>query len=221
MAPIARVAGALIAILFLLVIQPNDAEETNFRTCKDTSFCRRNRNSKTFKSQNYKIKPDSVNINKENNLITAKLANNRHKLQEPLNVEVSILHSNTGPIFRVRITEEKPLYARYEVKDVLQTLKPSNTAKCQRSAKGVECFDGIHSVTVVFSPFHVKLSTNKKPVLFCNGQAKMMFEQYRKDKIVRPKDKKDLKKPSEMPFPYDVSGMWEEKFKDFTDTKLR
>lgn len=91
--------------------------------------------------------------------------------------------------------------------------------------------DEVKGLKVVFSPFSASLLLNGKVAVGLNTEGMMNFEQYReknpKPTALPAEEGQEAPAPpviledKDMPFAYDVPGMWEEGFGGHTDTKPR
>ncbi|XP_031467814.1 neutral alpha-glucosidase AB-like [Phasianus colchicus] len=86
-------------------------DRSNFKTCEQSSFCRRQRSFQPGRSP-YRALLDSLQLSPES--VTVQVVNEATKV--PLQLELQALHSN---ITRLRLRELRPLRPRYEVPDVL------------------------------------------------------------------------------------------------------
>lgn len=123
----------------------------------------------------------------------------------PLKLSIDIIQNG---MVRLRINEdpEKALFQRFKLDDIItpSTLEPFNgeiTSTIEKDSALV-VYDEF-TLTITFNPFRLTLGRSGSEVISLNPNDKLHFEQYR------------LKQDEE------EDGVWEEKFKAFTDTKPR
>jgi alpha 1,3-glucosidase len=182
-------------------------KEHEFRYCKDSSFCRRQRKmdgsnaANTFKLAGVTMQPD--------NSVAGELAN---ELNDKLSLKVSILE--TG-IVRLTIDEPNPKAggARHQVKEVLVGDVTHKMVKGELSVKnGVATYkSGPHELAMHLapSPFKATLTFEGKSVMELNERNLMKWESRR--------NKGDAGALED--FSGDNDGLWEESFNAHRDSK--
>lgn len=226
--------GSLLAIVavFLLVGVSIAVDSSKFRTCSQAAFCDRNRDVNKFVPQDYSVVASTVAYDAASGTISADLANNHHPLQDHLACKIQLLQNNVA---RFSVREKNPKHERFEVPDVLESasMTPDSSAKFERSDAGFTLTYGgegnVRTLKVINSPLKVELLLNGQNAITVNNKGKMNFEQSR-DKNPRPvaPPAEEGKDPApaaaeladkDMKFPYDLDGMWEEKFQSHHDSK--
>lgn len=219
--------------LFFFCIYVNAVDKSKFRTCDQTAFCKRHRN--THIVQEYFIEPSSVTFHEKESLVTCDLKNGKWPLQPSLSLNIQAI---ANAVTRVSVREHKETAKgeRYEVQDVLEkdALTPlaAKTVKFTQSkehlslsyvSEGEEEEKQEYETLVTLSPFSVTLKLNGESVLVVNGDQKMNFE------ILREKNPKPEENGGEgeggavgeQVYPYDEEGMWGENFKEHKDDMPR
>jgi alpha 1,3-glucosidase len=169
----------------------------DFRTCAQTSFCRRNRayadkaTTGSFISP-YNVVKDTINI--ENGIVSGELINTDNEVS--FIFEIHLLINN---IARIRINEKYPLKPRYDgAKSWSLIQEPSNTLEYTEDPStgkdGVTSLsfgvDRNHKVIIHHIPFHVELLINDEPVIVFNNRGFFNFEHLRKkdDPVNQPEE---------------------------------
>ncbi|GBB86982.1 hypothetical protein RclHR1_13430006 [Rhizophagus clarus] len=208
----------------------------DFRTCAQTSFCRRNRAyadkaiSNSFVSP-YNVVKDTINI--ENGIISGELINTENKVSFVF--QVHLLMNN---IARIKINEKYPLKPRYDgVKYWSLIQEPVNTLEYTENPSTGK--DGVTSlsfgvdrnrkVIIYHTPFHVELLVNDEPVIIFNNRGFFNFEHLRKkdDSVNQPEEliiqseintEKEIQ-TEEKKEERSEEGLWEETFNGKIDSK--
>ena len=124
-------AAKYLAAIFVILFNTSRAVDRNkFRTCQQSSFCRRSRGMEPGQTI-YSLDPTTVNqINGAQ--IEALISHNEDRFR----LEVSALKNSGG--FRVKIREAFPLVPRFEVPEVLVSSAPEleDDLKISKDEKG-------------------------------------------------------------------------------------
>lgn len=110
--------GILITTLLLVDISQS-VDRNNFKTCEQSSFCRRCRKVPADNSK-FQLVPGTLNTYSDS--ITVDLVNKEN--EHLYVVKVGALKDNT---FHLVIDEKTPLYARYRVVDALKGTPATDT----------------------------------------------------------------------------------------------
>lgn len=208
----------------------------DFRTCAQTSFCRRNRayadkaTSSSFISP-YNVVKDTINI--ENGIISGELINTDNKVS--FIFEIHLLINN---IARIKINEKYPLKPRYDgakywslIQEPFNTLEYTENPSTGKDGVTSLSFgvDRNHKVIIHHTPFHVELLVNDEPVIIFNNRGFFNFEHLRKkdDPANQPEE---LTIQSEINAEVEIQteeekeekqeeGLWEETFNGKLDSK--
>uniref|UniRef100_A0AAY4DM90 Neutral alpha-glucosidase AB n=1 Tax=Denticeps clupeoides TaxID=299321 RepID=A0AAY4DM90_9TELE len=208
---------------FLGVAQAVD--RSNFKTCDQSSFCKRQRDIKAGQSP-YRALLETMELT--NSRLTLQLINDNNKVRLLLE-----LYRLQGNMTRVKINELKPLKPRYEVPDVLIQDPPTEPLSVvAQDENGVVLSLGADEQRLIVSarPFRLDIVEGPKVLLSLNSRGLLVFEHLRLRKDTKSQDDAEdgegaekteqqaaegdqLKEEEELP------GTWEETFKTHTDTK--
>ncbi|KAM6953642.1 neutral alpha-glucosidase AB [Aplochiton taeniatus] len=196
----------------------------NFKTCEQSSFCKRQRALQPGQSP-YRALLETMELTKSK--LTLQLINDNNKVRLLLE-----LYRLQGNMTRVKINELKPLKPRYEVPDVLIHDPPTEPLSLlSQDENGVVLSLGVESQTVIVSarPFRLDIMEGREVLMSLNSRGLLAFEhlRIRKDTQADPEAEKkeegdpaanqEADKAAEEEKVED--GMWEETFKSHTDTK--
>ncbi|XP_065068452.1 neutral alpha-glucosidase AB-like isoform X2 [Rhopilema esculentum] len=159
-------------ILCLLIESTISVDRNNFKTCQQSSFCRRNRGIQEGNSP-YSILQDSVKFDSDS--IKANLLNSKNNVSLALTIEP--LEKNTA---RIRVRESNPIRPRYECKDSLDK-EPAKVSYTKEKEDATGCsikFDG-NSIALTYKPFRLDFFQSGDLVLTMNSRGLMNFEHYR------------------------------------------
>ncbi|XP_004521723.1 neutral alpha-glucosidase AB isoform X2 [Ceratitis capitata] len=186
-------------------------DQTNFKTCDQSSFCRRCRNVKPDNTK-FALVPGTLNIYSDS--ITADLQHKDNKHLFSLKLE----GIEKGDTFRLLIDEKTPLKPRYRVVDSLKEIPKPGSIKVQEGQGELTITSGSNKAVVVADPFRIDFYQNNVLTVSVNAKGLMTFEH------LRPKpqelgtdspDANEVKSSDEITDP----GAWEENFKSHHDSK--
>uniref|UniRef100_A0A182QSP4 Glucosidase II subunit alpha n=1 Tax=Anopheles farauti TaxID=69004 RepID=A0A182QSP4_9DIPT len=217
-----RPAYTILGLCFVLALVAG-VDRNNFKTCEQSSFCRRLRSLEPQTSE-FIVLPASLQQFKQH--ITLSVLHQRTKHEYTL--KLACVKGNVGGTFHLQVDEKQPLSVRYRVQDALVTPEPQYSATRVESSTGtaitVVCpeVEGI-KVTVQVAPLKVDFFQHERLVVTANGKGMMRFEHLRR----KPEPKQD--QPDEEQKgeggggaddqPADDPGAWEENFKSHHDSK--
>uniref|UniRef100_A0A674JDG3 Glucosidase II alpha subunit n=1 Tax=Terrapene triunguis TaxID=2587831 RepID=A0A674JDG3_9SAUR len=236
-----RLGMAALAWMALCLAAACAVDRSNFKTCEQSSFCKRQRSVKPGSSP-YRALLESLQFSQDS--MKLQLVNEVNKV--PLLLE---LYGLQGNMTRIKINELSPLRPRYEVPDVLVRDPPTTwLAVTGRDENSVELSlgDSGHKLILTGKPFRMDLLQGRELVLSVNPRGLLHFEhlRHRKDseeskesapeggaaeeetKPALPGDQESSEKStkseevSDGPDRADEElGSWEETFKTHTDSK--
>ncbi|XP_018420919.1 PREDICTED: neutral alpha-glucosidase AB isoform X1 [Nanorana parkeri] len=164
-----------LALVFSVCLTPAlSVDRSNFKTCEQSSFCRRQRKLEPGSSQ-YRALLGSAKLTADK--LEIQLINDKTKVS--LLLEVFGLHGN---MTRIKINELKPLKPRYEVPDVLVgTPTPDNLQVTGQDDNTIELSigGGGHKLLVTGSPFRLDILSGQDLVLSVNSRGLLYFEHLR------------------------------------------
>ncbi|KAG9291649.1 hypothetical protein G9A89_022068 [Geosiphon pyriformis] len=212
-------------------------KQQDFKTCDQSSFCRRNRayadqaqSNPAFVSP-YIVKKDSINL--QDGVLSGELLNTINN--QPFVFQLHLLEDNTS---RLRINEKTPLKPRYdELKDFVLFKEPAKTLNYTQKPAGskgnkdpteTRIKFGIkrqNTVIIHHEPFQINFLVDDSPIITFNNRGHLNFEH------LRVKSAKNANQPSDSdksPVSEDQQkaiqdieedGSWEESFNGKTDSK--
>ena len=170
-----------IALLCLLISCVSGVEHSKFKTCEQSSFCRRNRQLTAGQSR-WEIESNSVQQTGDHLGVeaTIKNADNGVMLKLTLN---SLL--DNGSILKIHINELKSERTRYEAKDALKESIPKT--KLELDKISLDSFkvkfgkDNVqYSAVVYYKPFKIDVYSGDDLILVGNERGLFNFEHFRK-----------------------------------------
>ncbi|CAH1118336.1 unnamed protein product [Phaedon cochleariae] len=188
----------LFSIICSFCIQAVD--KNNFKTCDQSSFCRRLRAAKPGESK-YELDLSSLQVSDHS--IESVLLNTEAGIQ--LKWSLTALNGN---IFRIQVDEASPLYPRYRPQLALNG--ETQVAKLEivdRNKDIVTVQHGHNRAIIQARPFKIEFFNDDVLVSVVNGRGLFTFEHYRK------RAEGEESQAQEDP------GAWEENFKSHHDSK--
>ncbi|KAL2094933.1 hypothetical protein ACEWY4_009652 [Coilia grayii] len=248
-APIDRMGLLFLTLLPVLFTIADAVDRSNFKTCDQSAFCKRQRDVKPGQSP-YRALLETMQLS--DSRLTLQLINDNNKVRLLLE-----LYRLKGNMTRVKINELKPLKPRYEVPDVLIKDPPTEPLSVlDQNENGIVFSLGVDDQRVIINarPFRLDIVEGTKVLLSLNSRGLLVFEhlRLRKDTISHKitstvgsmwdtiksvfssssetdtEESKDAVGESvaekgeageEVQEEEDHPGMWEETFKSHTDTK--
>ena len=182
----------------LWVVLVSGVDRHKFRTCQQSSFCRRSR-STSRQSSPYQL--DMATLESHHpTLVHIKMTNTLNKVQ--FNVELIGLVDET---FRLRVREADPLVTRFEVPHVVLGEPEMDLISVENETDDgftLVSKSGANKAVVQARPFQINFYSNDVLVLSSNPRGLLQFEHTREDKL-----------------PSDDPGMWKETFSGNVDSK--
>lgn len=208
-------------------------DRSNFKTCEQSGFCRRQRRLQPGNSP-YRALLESLELGPD----VARIQLVNEATQVPLLLEVWGL---SGNITRLRISELAPLRPRFQVPDVLVGEPPAERLEVTGRDEGtleLSLGPGGHRLLVTERPFRLDLLRQRELLCSVNARGLLVFEHQRRrrdsdppkdppgeegaaqegpeDGAGAPRSEKPEEPPAE---PEEEPGAWEETFKTHTDSK--
>uniref|UniRef100_A0A6I8N9D2 Neutral alpha-glucosidase AB n=2 Tax=Ornithorhynchus anatinus TaxID=9258 RepID=A0A6I8N9D2_ORNAN len=224
-------AGLALAWLGLCLGTAAAVDRSNFKTCEQSSFCKRQRSLRPGLSP-YRALLDSVQLGPD--ALTVQLVN--EVTEVPLLLELRGLRRN---MTRLRIDELKPLRPRYRVPDVLVADPPAvrlTVSGRDENSLELTAGEGPYKIILTGRPFRLDLLEGRSLVLSVNARGLLAFEHQRPPRESEgpreaaegggtpdgetPTDGDKPEETGEKPKEEeDEPGAWEETFKTHTDSK--
>ncbi|XP_001362291.1 neutral alpha-glucosidase AB isoform X2 [Monodelphis domestica] len=204
-------------------------DRSNFKTCDQSSFCKRQRAIQPGFSP-YRALLDSLELGPD--ALTVHLVNEVTKV-----VLLLELQGLKGNMTRIRIDELKPLRPRYRVPDVLVADPPTTRLSVSgRDENSVELTvaEGPYKIILTGRPFRLDLLEDRSLVLSVNARGLMVFEHQRLPRNSEERketaegngspneeaaEKADQPEENREKDDKDEPGAWEEMFKTHSDSK--
>ncbi|CAG9763272.1 unnamed protein product [Ceutorhynchus assimilis] len=195
----------LLGLVLALLGTPLAVDKNNFKTCEQSSFCRRLRKYEPGNSV-YHLDLSSLQVNE--NSIEASLVNSE---VPAANLKLH-LQAVVGNIFRVTVDEVNGLHPRYKPQFALNGEPQVNKLEVlERNLETVTVKCGSNKVKVTANPLKLEFYQSEQLVAVVNGKGLFAFEHYR-NKPAEGETDVQIK---------DDPGAWEENFKSHHDSKPR
>ncbi|XP_001355295.2 neutral alpha-glucosidase AB [Drosophila pseudoobscura] len=212
-------ALCILAVACALAAYASGVDPSNFKTCEQSSFCRRSRKVQSTGSK-YALIPGTLNSYMDS--LTGDLINkeNHHLFSFKL-------EALAGSTFRLQIDEKQPLRPRYKVEHALKGQPEAGHIHVHKETDGEIIITSKHTKAVIHGdPFHIDFYENDVLVVSVNSKNWLYFEHLRQ----KPKeptehrdgDQEDQDGAVETPKlsdSIDDPGAWEENFKSHHDSK--
>ncbi|XP_031625087.1 neutral alpha-glucosidase AB-like isoform X1 [Contarinia nasturtii] len=171
-----------------------------YKTCKQSSFCRRCRKVE-HNNSSFELLPATLNTHSDSIKVHLLNKNNGH-------IFLLKVEGVQGDIFRITIDEKTPLRHRYRVSDALKgPLKPDVRIKVTESKTDIIITCGQNKAVIHATPFKIDFYRNEMLFVSANAKGLFKFEHYR-TKANKSNDDVD-----------NEPGTWEEDFNSFHDSK--
>ncbi|KAF9576907.1 hypothetical protein EC968_000032 [Mortierella alpina] len=221
----------------------------DFKTCAQSGFCTRNRAYADLAKESpnwtspYQLNPSTLRLSK--GILSGDLINTQEDVQPSPRPGLAFeLHLLDNDAVRVRINERDPILPRYDGVQDTVLIKPYGMAQedaYQRISKGDSGVLTVqygsqnqNTIKVSSAPFKIEFLANGVPTVLLNEEGLLRFERLREkqqeqessdeNKLV---DQDEESKQGEIKIEKSAveqkleENMWEEKFKEFTDSKPR
>ncbi|XP_053948573.1 neutral alpha-glucosidase AB isoform X1 [Anastrepha ludens] len=207
---------AIFLLIFCIFEYALAVDHTNFKTCDQSSFCRRCRKVKPDNSK-FALVPGTLNTYSDS--ITADLIHKDNKHLFSLKLE-ALEQSNT---FRLLVDEKTPLKPRYKVQDALKAPPKPGSIKVHEGDTELTITSGPNKAVVIADPFRVDFYQNDVFTVSVNAKGLMTME-YLRPKPQQPADGENAENAAAVnevqeADEIDDPGAWEENFKSHHDSK--
>ncbi|XP_067293753.1 neutral alpha-glucosidase AB isoform X2 [Pseudorasbora parva] len=214
---------SLVLILLLFCLGAQAVDRSNFKTCEQSAFCKRQREMKPGQSP-YRALLDTLELS--DSRLTLQLINDNNKVRLLLE-----LYRLQGNMTRVKINELKPLKPRYEVPDVLisDPLTEVLSVVSQDENSLVLSLGGKEQRLIVSAkPFRLDIVEGPQVLMSLNSRGLLAFEHLRTRKDTKSESEemtgqesveKQSDEDGQIKEEEDKPGMWEETFKSHSDSK--
>ncbi|KAG0325813.1 hypothetical protein BG000_001662 [Podila horticola] len=221
----------------------------DFKTCSQSGFCTRNRAYADMAKEDpkwaspFQLNPSSLRL--KEGILTGDLFNTQESQQPASSAGLGFeLHLLDNDVVRVRINERDPIHPRYDGVQDTVLIKPYGFAteasfeRLQKDDSGVLTIQygpsNRNTVKISSAPLKIEFLVNGVPTVLLNNDGLLRFERLRNkdDGIVGEEKMVDQaseegedeietqveKSPLELKL---EENSWEERFKEFTDSKPR
>ncbi|XP_039959611.1 neutral alpha-glucosidase AB isoform X2 [Bactrocera tryoni] len=204
---------AIFLVILCIFEYAVSVDHTNFKTCEQSSFCRRCRNVKPDNPK-FALLPGTLNTYSDS--ITAELQHKDNKHIFTLKIEALEL----GNTFRLLVDEKNPLKPRYRVTDALKSAPKPGSIKVQEGEAEFTITSGPNKAVVNADPFRVDFYQNDVLTVSVNAKGLMTFE-YLRPKPQQPAEGANDAAANEVKEADEITdaGAWEENFKSHHDSK--
>ncbi|XP_075723706.1 glucosidase 2 subunit alpha isoform X7 [Rhipicephalus microplus] len=160
-------------VLFVVLGHVSLVDRSNFKSCNDSGFCKRNRNTKPGESP-YNVELSTVKSTSSSR-VEADVINSKNGVA--LRLELVALEEG---VLRMRLNEKESAVARFEPKEaLLDTIKESDLHLENKDDSSFTVAFGKHRAIVRASPLVVEVYSNGQLVLVANARGLLRFEHYR------------------------------------------
>ncbi|KAH8027890.1 hypothetical protein HPB51_011120 [Rhipicephalus microplus] len=162
-----------LVVLFVVLGHVSLVDRSNFKSCNDSGFCKRNRNTKPGESP-YNVELSTVKSTSSSR-VEADVINSKNGVA--LRLELVALEEG---VLRMRLNEKESAVARFEPKEaLLDTIKESDLHLENKDDSSFTVTFGKHRAIVRASPLVVEVYSNGQLVLVANARGLLRFEHYR------------------------------------------
>ncbi|XP_065140489.2 neutral alpha-glucosidase AB isoform X2 [Paramisgurnus dabryanus] len=218
----ASCVSLLPVVLLLFCLSAHAVDRSNFKTCDQSAFCKRQRELKPGQSP-YRALLDTMELS--DSRLTLQLINDNNKVRLLLE-----LYRLQGNMTRLKINELKPLKPRYEVPDVLiaEPLTEPLSVVVQDENGLVLSLGGPEQRLIVNAqPFRLDIMEGRQVLVSINSRGLLAFEHLRARKDTKSESDSEetagqenvATQTDEIKEEQDMPGMWEETFKSHSDSK--
>ncbi|XP_058442843.1 neutral alpha-glucosidase AB [Malaya genurostris] len=210
-----KIGLALAALTIFCFHRTASVDRNNFKTCEQSSFCRRLRQSEL---STFHVLPETLQTYKQYILLDLQNTETKH-------LYVLKLAAIKDGLFHFQIDEKSPLSQRYRVTDALQKEPEYVNLKVDANTPSAitVSIDGTPNKAVVaVSPFRIDFYHGDKPIVSANSKGLMKFEHLRRKESKQTEtaegDGQDTQE-NEVQEAKEDPGAWEENFKSHHDSK--
>ena len=164
----------------LLITSVYSVDRSNFKTCKQATFCNRQRSFNQNNSPStYFINEDTVSIQESGGKFSASIVNSKHK---DINFIISLQNYEKEAI-RLIIDEKSSLgFKRFDNKGtyVEESLKSRSFSNVRNDDLGISfSLDNKHRVKITYKPLLITFYDNDKEYLNINSKNLLNIEHFR------------------------------------------
>ncbi|XP_055586088.1 neutral alpha-glucosidase AB isoform X2 [Uranotaenia lowii] len=208
---------AVVLIFCYLVPESISVDRNNFKTCEQSSFCRRLRRSDPEVSK-FEVLPETLQTYKDHVQLDLQHSESKH-------LYVLKLASVKGGMFHFEINEKSPLSERYRVVDALvkePEYLPIKVESSSATAIIVSADGGTNKAVIQIAPLKLDFYHGDKLMVSANSKGLMRMEHLRRKESAQPaRDEEEGAEghENEVQEVKEDPGAWEENFKSHHDSK--
>lgn len=207
-----RISFCLLYALTLLDISEG-VERNNFKSCEQSSFCRRCRRVQPGRSS-YELQLDTLVLSGDS-AVTAEIINADNGVRFQM-----VLYALKHSMFRLQIDEVMPLKPRYRDEFALEKEPDKESLKIsERSSQSVTITSGSNKAVIHGAPFKIDFYSGNQLVISTNQRGLFKFEHQRTKPQPRVEGEEEAATETPEPPADEDPGAWEENFKGHHDTK--
>ncbi|KAL1918966.1 uncharacterized protein VTP21DRAFT_2347 [Calcarisporiella thermophila] len=205
--------------LFLFLTFVTAVKREDFKTCEQSSFCRRNRAYADLAAERespYVVDPKSLSLT--DGILRGDVRNTQTDIL--LEFELHLLQDRTA---RLRVQEKQPLKPRFDgLKDFVLVKQPSHATQTRLVKKGDNTevlFGESLKVVIENAPFRMLFLDKDEPIISFNDRGFFNYEHLRHKKEAPPLVMQQEGAADTNTEKAEDDGSWEETWKGSTDTK--
>ncbi|XP_029842481.2 neutral alpha-glucosidase AB isoform X2 [Ixodes scapularis] len=207
-------------VLFVVLGHVSLVDRSNFKTCNDSGFCKRNRNMKPGESP-YQVQLSTIKV--LGGRVEADVVNSRNGVV----LRLQLIALEEG-VLRMRLDEPNAQVARFEPKEALaDNIREDSIKLTGQDAQSFSvAFGGGNRAVVHASPFSVEVYSGDQLVIVANARGLMRFEHHRtrdapKENQAPEADapENEVEEAAKAVEEDNMDGAWEETFKGHKDSK--
>ncbi|XP_030378135.1 neutral alpha-glucosidase AB [Scaptodrosophila lebanonensis] len=207
-----RSAVAILLTFGALFSYSVGVDPNNFKTCEQSSFCKRSRKVQSSGSK-YALVEGSLNTYSDS--LTAELVNKENNHKFSLKLEALV-----GSSFRLQIDEKEPLRPRYRVEHALKGQPELGRIRERSEMNGELTVIAGNTKAVLFAdPFRIDFYEGDVLAVSVNAKNWMYFEHLRQKTSAPAEAPEGGEQPAAEAQQDDEPGTWEENFKSHHDAK--
>ncbi|XP_065342751.1 neutral alpha-glucosidase AB [Cloeon dipterum] len=204
----------VVAIWIAIFSVVGGVDRNNFKTCDQSSFCRRYRAMKKGESP-YQLLLNTLKEGESD--LQVSLINIKNVVH--FNLKLTALENFD---FRLEIDEAQPIKQRYRVDYALKGEPATRKlVVTERTSESITVTNGHNKAVLHASPFKIDLYNGKTLMMSLNAQGLLKFEHYRQktEKPAVPEGEEAVEPPAPVDEAEADIGAWEENYKSHHDAK--
>ncbi|XP_054256929.1 neutral alpha-glucosidase AB-like [Macrosteles quadrilineatus] len=199
-----------LSVVCLLICHVQTVDRNNFKSCEQSSFCRRCRKMEAGRSV-YELQLETLQVTESQVVGTLVNTDNGTHFH-------TTLTALTDGRWRLEVDEAQPQRTRYRVQHSLQQEPPRDRLEiAEKTENSVTVKCGANKVVLVGAPFRLDVYTGDVLTISANARGLMRFEHHRNKPQQTGEQEGEHIENNEITDP----GAWEENYKSHHDSKPR